>query len=567
MAVIKQVSNLKRYKEILSSFKKNGLSFLFLRKNLKHATSTFDSFRIDNPQIDKKTVGRKLRKTFEDLGPAFVKLGQLLATRSDIIGEEIAFELSKLLDDVPPFDYSLAKKELEQEFGDTVDSIFESFSETPVASASIAQVYDATLKSGLRVAVKVRRPGIERIIATDSRIMKSIARYMDKYTKYGQLYDFKGVVHEFCSAMNKELDFIHEAETTEKIADNLNKMYGVDCPKIKWVYTTRRVLTMEYIDGFKIDDRMALESAGIDPSSIAECFITSLLYQILHDGVFQADPHPGNEIISKDGTIYFIDLGMSGTINETFRKHMTNFLIGMSFNNTNIIAKSIIDIGICNEHVNEYLFEQEIANLMDKFVYDPLKNVKIVEVFSSVQKAALKYRIKIPKEFTMIAKSLGSAQRIVEVLDPELNMITISKKVVRQMGLNYIGSEKVLYDGLSDALNWQDVLRTAPVAVGRFLRKAQENDFAVDINVKDLKETNRIASHSLSRLTLAVVLLAVSIILAGMLIAIVQFASIKGIDTLNVILAVMGAVVCIIVGILIWMLITGIRDIKNRNNK
>lgn len=512
----------------------------------------------------KLSVGERLRKTCEELGPTFVKLGQILSTRTDIVSQDIAMELAKLQDSAAPFPFELAREVIETEFCDKLEHIFPEFDPTPVAAASMSQVYRARLNSGQTVAVKVRRPDIDQSIAMDTRVLKSIARFVDKYTRYGELYEFEGMVDEFVAVMLKELDFTIEADNAERIAKNAQHYPGIATPKIHWIYTSRRVLTMEYIEGIRIGDVRALKKAGIDTKKVGNNFVNCLLMQILKDGFFQADPHPGNEIIRPNGELVMIDLGMAGVLSEHFRSLLSYMLVGMSVKNTRRVAESVLDMGIVQEHVNEKAFEREIGKLLERFMYGPLDTVNIVEVFTGIFEVASRFRIKIPREFTMVAKCLGTVQKIIEQLAPELSMLEIANHVAKRIFKDKLSAHELAHDALSQAVDWGDLTREVPVALHRFLRKAEETDFVLELKINEIDKMEKRMEQVFNRIAWAVVLLAVSIVMAGVVIALGTYFSGRQDDSLvdlGLLAIVVGATIAgIIVAGLLISIITSARS-------
>jgi ubiquinone biosynthesis protein len=319
--------NVKRYRQIIDVFAKNGFgllmdqlglfNYLKLRKKLFHAAG--------KPEHLKYSTGERLRMSFEELGPTFIKLGQIMSTRQDIFPSDIAEELKKLQDFVRPFPFAEVREVIESEFDDKLENIYKEFDEKPFAAASLSQVHHARLNSGKEAAVKVQRPGIEKIIDLDLHILKDLAHFMDNHTKYGQMYDFSTVAAEFENTMKNELDFTKEGENTDKFKENFLNDDGITVPEIKWIYTSSRVITMEYIEGIRVDDCESLEQAGIDRKLLARKLASSICNQILRDGFFHADPHPGNILILHDGTIVFIDCGMVGMLSESQKRIISDF--------------------------------------------------------------------------------------------------------------------------------------------------------------------------------------------------------------------------------------------------
>lgn len=529
---ISKTSNFQRYKEIISVFAKNGLGFLFIKKTIFTKHSAHERILEDAAKEHGLTVGERIRKTCEELGPTFIKFGQILSTRTDIITDNVAKELAKLQDSVPPFPFEQARDMIESEFSDKLENIFGSFSRTPIASASMSQVYQAELKSGMKVAVKVQRPHIQKIVDIDVSILKSIARFVDKHTKYGELYDFSGMVEEFANVLCGELDFTIEAENMDRFRANRNGRDSVTAPEVKWIYTTRRVLTMEHIDGIKITDLSALRQKGIDTDRLARTFVDSLIMQMLSDGFFHADPHPGNMIIRENGQIVFIDLGMMGELSDKYKSLLTDMLIGLSVRNTRRVAQAMVELGITQEEVHSKMFENSINKLLDEFLYAPLNKVNIMKVFMGLFELAARYKIKIPRAFTMIAKCLGTAQSIIEQLSPSLNMLQISQETAKGVLINSINGRELKNAVLSGMLDTVDSVKLLPSVIARFLKKAEESDFVLELKIKELDKVEKRMEQVFNRMSFGIILLSICIVLAGTIIAIGSFAQSSQSDTM-----------------------------------
>ena len=529
---ISKTSNFQRYKEIISVFAKNGLGFLFIKKTIFTKHSAHERILEDAAKERGLTVGERIRKTCEELGPTFIKFGQILSTRTDIITDNVARELAKLQDSVPPFPFEQARDMIESEFSDQLCNIFENFSRTPVASASMSQVYLADLKSGMRVAVKVQRPDIQRIVDIDVSILRSIARFVDKYTKYGELYDFSGMVEEFANVLCSELDFTIEAENLDRFKANRNGKNDVTAPDVKWIYTSRRVLTMEYIEGIKITDINALRQKGIDTDRLARRFVDSLIMQMLSDGLFHADPHPGNVIIRENGQIVFIDLGMMGELSDKYKSLLTDMLIGLSVRNTRRVAQAMVELGIAQEEVHSKMFENSINKLLDEFLYVPLNKVNIMKIFMGLFKLAALYKIKIPRAFTLIAKCLGTAQSIIEQLSPSLNMLQIAQETAKGVLVNSISGSELKNAVLSGMLDSVDSIKFLPSVIARFLKKAEESDFVLELKIKELDKVEKRMEQVFNRMSFGIILLSICIVLAGTIIAIGSFVQSSQSDTM-----------------------------------
>jgi len=510
---------IRRYKEIISVFTKHGFGTLFRRSgpwhSLKHKTPKADTA----PDSFRASAGKHLRLALEELGPAFVKLGQLLSIRQDIMPAPMIEELKNLQDSVQPFSFLEAKALIETELEDRIDHLYQEFDETPLAAASIAQVHRARLFSGKLVAVKVQRPGIEEIIDLDLDILKSIAHFIDHRTKYGQLYDFGGMVADFERTIKAELDFTQEGENADTFKRNFNRDEGVTVPSIKWVYTTKRVLTMEYFEAIKISDSEGLERAGIDRRKIAERLAASICNQILRDGFFHADPHPGNIQVMRDETIVFLDMGMVGHLNEDRKEMISKFFIGVASKDSAMVVRSILDMNVMVYQKNIKNFEKDIDTIIEKYLTMPMSEIKIDDLLCETFQTAYLNHVKIPHDFSLLAKTLGTLQGLLEKLAPELNSFAVAEPIAKRLIGQQFSAKKVKKQLKKSLLSYHTLLSEFPSAMRNILRKAENDDFTVQFQMKEMNEFQRRLERIFNRISFSVILLAVSIIIAGVLIS------------------------------------------------
>lgn len=520
MVVFNRFRHIKRYRQIILVFVKHGFGTLidqlgiFDYLNIKKRIGRGNGENIN----EKLSIGERLRLSLEELGPTFVKLGQIISTRPDILPHAVIAELEKLQDAVPPFPFDDVKSLIESEFDDKLENIFKEFSDTPLAAASIAQVHLARLNSGRKVVVKVQRPGIERNIYLDLKVLEDLASFIDNHTKYGKLYDFTKMVQEFENTLKNELDFRVEGENAETFKENFSKDKGVNVPDISWIHTTRRVLTMEYIEGIRLNDYAALNNAGLDRKIIARNLAVSIFNQILRDGFFHGDPHPGNIMVLPDNAIVFLDLGMVGKLNEERKTQFLKMLMGVVFKNSRLIIQSIIGLDAMAHHINIKKLEKEIDVLRDKYLSVPLNEIKVGEVFNEIFNLAFSYNIVIPGEFTMLAKSLVTLEGLVEKLDPELNVLEIAEPIARKLMFKTFSPEKIGKELFGGVLDYGSLLREFPSFLLNFLRKMEDDEFTMQFKMKGIERVEKRIDRISNRMSFSIVLLAVSIIIAGIVI-------------------------------------------------
>ncbi len=433
----KQYANVKRYQQIVDVLIKHGFGYLVDRFGLRPFRSFRDKLLGPRPLREEILVlseAQRLRLALEELGPTFIKFGQILSTRHDLVPESFIQELEKLQDRVPPFEYQEAQKVIEKEFGKKIENIFQTFDSRQIASASIGQVYHATLSNGKDVAVKVMRPGIEEIIETDLAILMSIARFADKHIKESRFFNPVGFIDEFARIVKHEIDYTHEAQNAIRFSFNFLGSTSVIIPKVYWEYSTKHVLCMEFFRGIKITDIRQIEAAGLNRKEISTNLANAYLKMIFEDNFYHADPHPGNILVSKDGKIIFLDFGMAGYVDPVLRENLANLIIAIQLNDIDILIDALTDLGLSNdaglEHPSLRIKLEELLNkyynLSSRFI-DPTAFLhNIIDIF-------VKSKGRIPTNLMLLSKTLLIRDEISRLLDPEHNFGEMTRPFVKKM--------------------------------------------------------------------------------------------------------------------------------------
>jgi ubiquinone biosynthesis protein len=387
--------------------------------------------------IDKKlSVPQKIVLMLQELGPTFIKLGQLLlisAHRPDIIPENYIRELKKLQDNVHGFDFAAVKQLIEDETKSNLDELFSFFEQNPLAAASIGQVHRAVLRGGQEVVVKVQRPGIEQIINVDLEILKGIAALAEKRFPEIRIYDPVGKIEEFSDAIQKELDFTLEGWNIEKVKLNFEDDETVYIPKVYWDSTTRRVLTMEYIDGIKVDRPGEIAGIGINCGKIAENAAMAIMKQIFVHGFYHGDPHPGNILINRAGKIVFIDFGLMGRIDKYTKYKLAELITGIVKRDAGKITGAILDISVVEEKTDIRHFELDIQDLVERYYGRALRQINISQLFSELFSLVVKYKIAIPSNFTLLIKSVITIEGVARELSPDFDIEKVARPFVQKM--------------------------------------------------------------------------------------------------------------------------------------
>lgn len=543
------VLRLKRYKEIMAAIRRNGLGFLFVRAAIGGPEK---ALRRAEKEFSGKSIGARLCSVCEELGPTFVKIGQILSTRTDIIPESIANDLAHLQDNVKQFSFEEAKEVIESQLQDDLHAVFPRFNEKPIASASMSQVYSAYMNTGRHVAVKVQRPHIREQIEVDMSILMQLAEFLNKHTRYGRLYDFVGMVSELQKSLYAEMDFTNEGENLEEFRKVIRNHDNITCPEVVWIYSTSKVLTMDFVTGTKINDIEALNRMHVNTHKIAKDFVQSLLDQILVYGFFHADPHPGNVMMVENGQkIEFIDLGMVGRLLPRFRNALNDLLLGIALQNMRKVATSIMEMDQAGARVNLYRLTKDCGTLLDTYLYVPLDQVNVADVFAKIFDLAGKYGMKIPRDLTMVGKCLGTAQGVIEELDPSLSVLQVAEDTVRMVLMERFGSRDFRKAVLGDAIDAFESVHQVPRFMLSLMQKMEDNDFGLQLRFEHLSDLERSLERMANRVSFCIILLAVGIVMAGIIIGVNMYTGPAETARYDV------SMVSLIVGLVIAVLIVG----------
>lgn len=377
-----------------------------------------------------------IRETFLDLGPTFIKLGQLFSTRSDLFPAELVEELSKLQDRVPAFGYEQVEEIVEEDFGKTITELFRNFDPVPLAAASLGQVHKAKLYSGEEVVVKIQRPGLRKLFDIDLTIAKGIARFFQNHPEWGRNRDWMGIYDECCKILWKEIDYVNEGRNADTFRRNFREEDWVIVPRIYWRYTSFRVLALEYLPGIKISHYEALEAAGLDRKVIARLGAKAYLQQLLNNGFFHADPHPGNLAVNPDGALIFYDFGMMGEIKSGIREKLLETLFGIAQKDANRIVASLIEMGALVPTDDMSPVRRSIQYMLDNFMDKPFETQSIALISDDLYEIAYNQPFRFPATFTFVMRAFSTLEGVGRGLDPEFNFMEVAQPFAMQLMSN-----------------------------------------------------------------------------------------------------------------------------------
>jgi predicted unusual protein kinase regulating ubiquinone biosynthesis (AarF/ABC1/UbiB family) len=377
-----------------------------------------------------------IRDTLLDLGPTFIKIGQLFSTRADLFPTEYVEELSKLQDRVPAFSYEQAKAIIEQDFGKSLQELFRSFDPIPLAAASLGQVHRAQLHSGEEVVVKVQRPGLLKLFKIDLAILKGITRYFQKHPEWGKGRDWLGIYDECCKILYEEVDYLNEGRNADTFRRNFRQEDWVYVPRVYWRYASPRVLTLEYLPGIKISHYEALEAAGLDRKALAQMGAKAYLHQLLNDGFFHADPHPGNIAVSPDGSLIFYDFGMMGQVSILTREKLLDVFFGVAQKDGDRVVASLVELGALAPADDMGPVRRSVQFMLDNFMDKPFENQSVSAISDDLYEIAYGQPFRFPATFTFVMRAFSTLEGVGKGLDPDFNFMEVAKPFAMQIMAN-----------------------------------------------------------------------------------------------------------------------------------
>ncbi|WNF38924.1 AarF/ABC1/UbiB kinase family protein [Bacillaceae bacterium IKA-2] len=514
----RRIRHIQRYKEIVTAFTRNGFGFVMKELGLLQLVSMPKRLFIEgNKETRTKTVGERFRVFFEEMGPTFIKIGQLASTRSDFIPADIIKELEKLQDDVPAFSYedveSILVKELEVKMAD----IFKEFNEIPIAAASIGQVHFAILKTGQQVAVKIQRPNIRQVIETDLEILRDIAALAERRLEWAAKYQLVDIVDEFAKSLWAEVDYTIEARNAEKISKQFLNDPKIKIPEIYWEFSSKKVLTMEYVEGTKLNEIDKIEKKGYSRKATAERVINSIFKQIFVHGFFHADPHPGNILVVADEKIIFMDFGMVGRLTPEMRDHFASFIIAMMLQSTGGVIKAIFQMGLVPDDVNSVLLHSDVDMLREKYYDVPISQLSLGEAVNDLFSVASKHGIRIPTDLTLVGKSLLTLEGLIEKLDPSISIVKIAEPFGRQLLKERYLPKNFLGRVWNNIIEYSEVVTDFPKSLKDFSSIMKQGKLRVEVSISDLDQLLMRLERVSNRISFSIVLLSFSIIMVGLI--------------------------------------------------
>lgn len=501
----------KRYRQILGVLVKHGFGELLARMGLARRGRTLRRLLQARGISPEGSYAVRLRLVLEDLGPTFVKLGQVLSTRPFLIPGELAEELSRLQDEVPPVPFDRIRPAAERYLERSLDECFRTFEEEPIAAASIAQVHRAVMLGGEEVVVKIQRPDIRPVIQTDMEILMELALLMERHLPEARRYDPSGIVDQLARTTRRELDFLNEARNAERFAQNFEQDEGMYVPRVYWESTGAQILTLEWIQGIKISDLKALDAQGLDRLEIARRGGQAVLKQVFEDGFFHADPHPGNLFVLAENVIAPVDFGMMGHLDRETMRRMGDVLIGAVGKDVDRILRALVHVGTLDEEVDTDALRFDIADFMERYYEVPMSRLDMRTIVDEVFEVVRRHRVGIQSNFLLLGKALGTYEEIGRMLDPEYNFVEEARPFVKELFLRRIRPREMGRDLAMLTTDYYELARTLPKEVEGIVRQLRRGKLSIELEHKRLDKLIVDLDRASNRLSFSLIIAALII--------------------------------------------------------
>ncbi len=546
--------HLNRYRQIVAILFKYGFGDLLNRLSIdQYIEAGLQAISKKRVERDEKlTRPQRMRMAFEELGPTYIKLGQILSTRPDLVPANYLAELAKLQDAVPPVPFEDVKAVIESEFGRPAEDLFDQLDDQPLASASIGQVHKALLKDGEPVAVKFQRPGIQKVIEVDLEIMLHLATLAERHIKEFEILRPVKIVEEFARTLEKEIDYRIEATNMERVARHFFDLPHIYIPAVFREFTTSRVLTTELIEGIKVSKIEKIVAAGLDRKVIADRIVGLVLKQAFEHGFFHADPHPGNMFVLADNVICLVDYGMMGLVDRTTREGFVDLIDSLVHQQEVRTTQMLLHLTHWNEQPDIRALEREVADFMGRHFYKPLKDMEIGKLLQDLFQLTMRFRLRLPPDIFLMIKALSSVEGVGRTLDPEFDLIAHARPCIRRVKLERFAPQRIssdVYDMMSRLLQFLQQFPQDLMDLAGMIRKQK---LSLQLEHKGLENMLATQDQTSNRMSFAIIIAA--LIIGSALIVISEIPPLVfGISLIGII----GYLVAAVMGV--WLLVAIIK--------
>ncbi len=447
----------------------------------------------------------RVRHALEDMGPTFVKLGQILATRTDLFSPEWISEFKKLQDQVQTVPYEMLAAQVEEDLGAKPEEVFAKFNQQPLAAASMSQVYKAQLLDGTSVIVKIRRPGIRAVIEADLRLLTQLSEVAEKEIKALQSYHPKEIAHQFTLSMRRELDLTVECRNAERMAANFSEDPNIVIPKVYWQWTSERINVQEFIDGIPGHNIDAIAQAGLDRKLLAKRGAEAVLKMVLEDGFFHADPHPGNCFYLTDNRIAFIDFGMVGRLSEERREQLLRLLQGLVDKDSKRVIKVLSQWGAVTPLKDRDSLSLDMDDFIDQYHDIPLNELDITALLTNLTTLLRDHQLNLPPDLTLFLKAFITLDGLGRQLDPEFNLVEVATPNIQRIFLARYSPDALFKRGKNNLFGFAELLIDLPQSLSQFVDAISHNDLSINIKIEKPDWLSKDLDRIINRLSVSLV--------------------------------------------------------------
>ena len=497
----KQQRKLKRSAKLISVLSKYGFKDLIARMGKKPEDNSVNSDEI----ISKGTVYERIRLVLEELGPTFVKLGQTFSNREDLLPPELIQELQKLQDKVEVVEMNV-EEILENEFDISIKEYFSEIIAKPLASASIAQVYKATLISGEEVILKIKKPDVLSVIEDDLLLIKDLVKLISTYSEIASELNLMQAIATFEKSLLEEVSLVNERNNIKQFSLNFKNNKETYVPIVYDEFSNNNVLCMEFIDGIKVTDKAELLQNNINPVTISEVGLRLFVSQILDYGFFHADPHAGNILVKKDGRVVFIDFGAVGKIQPNDKEILESLIVAFVAKNSNKIVRSLKKMAVSYEIPDDRKFENDVDEVLNFVHSTSLKDIDPHIIINKMKDVLKDNRLYMPDYFYLLFKGIGLIEGVGRTINPDLDIVKSLNPYTKKILTKKISPKKLLKNGMDKVMNFTDSVDEIPKELRSVLQKLDDNKFTISSEIKNIEKTNQLIKSSIINLILAMIL-------------------------------------------------------------
>ncbi|QSV44393.1 ABC1 kinase family protein [Geobacter benzoatilyticus] len=508
----RNIRSLRRYRQIIRVLFKYGFDHALELMGLSQFVARGRKlFRRPASELALLSPAERMRLALEELGPTFVKLGQILSTRPDVVPRSFILEFSKLQDQVPSFPFEAVEEQIRKHLGREPSECYSFIDPEPLAAASIAQVHRARLVSGEEVVIKVRRPGVVGKVETDIDAVMGLAILAERHIPGSDIYDPVGLVKEFARTIRREMDFSREAHTIGKFAENFAGDQTLHFPTVHWDQTAKGILTMEHIDGIKVSDTAALDAAGLDRRLIARRGADAFLKMVLTHGFFHGDPHPGNVLILPDNVICLLDYGMVGRLDAQLQRYLTDILLAIVQRDVDEVISILLYSGDITDTLDTRALRRDLSGLIDSYYEVPLQEIEVGRMLLEFLEVITTYHIRFQPDLMLLAKSLVAIEGMGRELDPAFDMVEHLRPFMKKAMRDRYSPEQLVREMGSHVLSYVTLFRNLPRDLKELLNRINRNKFKIDLEHRGLDKALRDFDKSINRLSFSLIIAALII--------------------------------------------------------